>query len=626
MWLAACGPLDPGVHSPECAADPPGLGQVRAKQIVCASEIASGGEAKIGDWLLENSRVRIAIRGQPNRLTRLTGGGGTVIDAEVLGGGDGLVEIAPLGIGDWPERTLISAENETISVRADDGSGRTWTYELNPDTGELQIKGAEGFSLVPEAGSELVGEWVHGPNGLVIAADDRPEDLGGWLNWAGTSVWFGTSRTVTTDRFSGVQTGQFSTQASHVEFRINGALFTRQPTDSSTLEHEFPVGTEVRGVTPGHAPTDWVDAASSGIPALGTGGFLELLPIAPRGRAIGATVEWNGSVHWVGPTGGLVPVGPGTGSGWITSGPEYTPYEIPFASIDDQVSLAATLEPIGDDAAWIAFGVESSPGPFERSRADQSLERLGANGVEYAVLIATDEVAKGSQDPESIPHHAGSRSGGPQGTVWAWPWTPNSKEAAHGAAPWSELNDTELLAWMSKAGRRYTAVDAQWIEQAGSISALTHPPDLLYLRSPNDLAAAVSLYDRWIDIALVGPNAWVDTDKPWGEDILRALLEGRSAPSTGPKLALTVDGHGPGERASTWPRTPSGPMTAELSVEHPGDVTTIQLIGSAGTVVGSWEPEELPVSIELPDLAWVLATAEGETDWTVTSPVWMRRP
>jgi len=593
---------------------------------VCASEIASGGEAKIGDWLLENSRIRIAIRNQPNRLTRLTGGGGTMVDAEVLRGGDGLVELVPIGPGDWPEQTLIGVENETISVRADDGTGRTWTYELMPDSGELRLHSAEGFSLVPEAGSELVGQWVHSPNGLVIASEAPPDDLGGWLNWTGSSVWLGTSRTVTADRFPDAQTGQFSTEASHIEFRINGELLTRQPTDSSTLEHEFPAGTEVRGVMPGHAPTDWVNAATTAIPPLGTGGFLELAPISPRGRPIGATVEWNGSTHSVGSAGGLVPVGPGAGSGWITSGPEYTAYEIPFSSFEGQMPLEVTLDPIGENAAWIAFGVESSPGPFERSRAEQTLEQLGARGVEYAILVATDEVAKSSQDPLSIPHHAGSRSGGPQGTVWAWPWTANSKEAAHGAAPWSELDATELLAWMSKAGRRYTAVDAQWVDQAGPTSALTHPPDLLYLRSLVDLSAAISLYDRWVDIALVGPNAWVDTDQPWKEDILRALLEGRSSPSTGPKLGLIVDGHSPGERASTWPRTPSGPMTAELSLEHPGDATTIQLIGSGGTVIGSWDAEELPVSIEIPELAWVLATAEGEHDWTVTGPVWLSRP
>jgi hypothetical protein len=48
-------------------------GEVRARRIGCSDEILPDGEARQGDWLLENSQIRLAIRDATVSLTQLTG-------------------------------------------------------------------------------------------------------------------------------------------------------------------------------------------------------------------------------------------------------------------------------------------------------------------------------------------------------------------------------------------------------------------------------------------------------------------------------------------------------------------------------------------------------------------------
>ncbi len=626
LWLVGCGPVQTGPDDPECAAERPEAGHVRAKQVVCSGEIPAGGEARIGDWLLENSRVRLIVRNQPNRLTQLTGGGGTIIDAEVSGEGDDIIELVPRVAGEWPEQVEVQAQSNQVVVTAADGSDRTWVYSLQPDSGAVLLTGASGFTVVPSAGSEMIGDWLHGTSGLVIAGTETPIDRGGWVDWNEDTLWLGTSRSVTIDRFASTSLGVFETAASHVEFRLNDAIITRQPTTDGVLTHEYPDGAEVRGVEKGHHPSAWTNADQQSPEPLAEGGVLVLSPIAPDGDPIPFMVTWNDEQHPIGSRGGTAYVGPGPGSGQITAGPGYLPYDLPFDDLTGQTELEASLVRVARPASWVAFGVPASPGPAERRTASDLLLHLGARGFNYAVLTAVDEVARGTSDDASIPHHSGSKAGSPEGSVYAWPWTADSKEAAHGAAPWSELSPAELLSWMSKAGRRYTAVDTDWMQAVGSIDTLQIMPDLLLVRGLEDLPQVASLYDGWNALGLIGTTSWVDTETPYRDDILRAILEGRAAPGTGPQLILTVNGAAPGDSATDWPETLPTERIAEVDLNLPGDIETVRIVGPGAETIHTWSIDDLPTTIELPDLPWVMAVAEGTHDWSMTGAIWLQRP
>ena len=627
LWLVSCGPAVPEPPESDCAIRRPQVGEVRAKQIVCADEIPMGGEAKLGDWLLENHRVRLTIRNQPNRLTQLDGGGGTIIDLELIGKGDNVVEIVPTLDTEWPDSIQISAAQNAIELTAQDGTHRTWTYSLAPETGELRLSGATGFTVVPSPGSRLIGSWLHTGTGLVIAGESHPSDQGGWLHWESNSLWLGTSRNVTTDTHPTAQVRTFDSDASHIEIRIGENLMTRAPTSDSTVTHEFPDNAEVRGVKDGHTPTDWVSAATGTIDPIGAGGFINVAPIAPNGTPIPFMVEWNETLHPIAATGGTAAVGPEPGSGLITAGPKHTDYEIPYTEITGQVELEAELEPRTEMSAWVAFGIPAAPGPKERRTAAEVLLDLGAQGFDYAILTATDEIAQpAAADDAAIPHHAGSRSGGTHGSVYAWPWSANSKAAAHGAAPWTELSPHDLLGWMSKAGRRYTAVDSDWLMNAGDLASASVSPDLLFVRTIDDIDEVAQVFDNWNAIGLVGSSTWVSANETHRDALMRALIEGRGSPSTGPKIALNINGLEPGDAALGADEATPAPNIASIGIDLAGDLTTVRLVGPGAETIAEWSVSELPATTDLPDMDWVLAVAEGENDWAMTSPIWLRQP
>ena len=89
---------------------------------------------------------------------------------------------------------------------------------------------------------------------------------------------------------------------------------------------------------------------------------------------------------------------------------------------------------------------------------------------------------------------------------------------------------------------------------------------------------------------------------------------------------FTVNGAGPGANLAEWPDTGWGPWSAEIRIDAPGDVSQIALVGPNDARLGEWPVEALPAMVDLPDVAWVIAVAEGENDWAITGPIWMQRP
>jgi len=627
LWLIGCDPTVDGEPLNECLTDPPAMGEVRSKQIRCTAEIPEYGEARIGDWVLENASIRLTIRNQPNRLTQLTGGGGTIIDVDVDRRGDDIIELVPIVEDGWPDRVDIMAEDGTIRLTDGDDPSRTWSYRLDPLSGRLHISGADGVRLVPNPGTELIGSWAHGPRGTVVASASAPTDAGGWLQWTGDTLYLGTSSTVTRDIFSSESNVTFESDASHLELRTDGTMFTRFEVKDGLAAHYAPEGSEVRATTAGHEPSPWSSARAGQVEPIGEHGFIEVEPITVAEEAVPFTVVWNDMQYSLSAEGGTVPVGPGPGEGRVTAGPRYTPYTIPFDEVVGTRPLIASLDAVIDRDAWVAFATSASPGPYERRTSKSLLSQLASEGFDYAVLVAEDEVAEGVPASESaIPSHAGSAAVTPQGTVIAWPWSRDSRSAAHGAAPWHALDTLDLLPWMSKAGRRYTAVDTAWFRNVGDALRRTESPDLLVIKSPSDLSTIADAYDRWMPIGLIGKTNWVHTDSRVRDGILRAMLEGRSTPSTGPNIQLNVSGYGPGDmHDGAWTDETGGPI-AELSLEAAGDVTHVALVGPGGEALASWSTDELPVTHALPPVPWVVAIAQGPADWAITSAVWLERP
>ena len=627
MWVLAslgCTGIPLSTPSASCPTQPPGVGEVRARAITCSSDIPKNAEAKVGDWILENSRLRLTIRGTLNRLTQLEGGGGTIIDAALWDGEDALVELFPHIKGGWPEQVEISVEDEAIALHAQDGSARRWWYRLSPDSTALEFEGATGFTLVPPAGSERHGDFVRSPAGLTIAGPETPTDEGGWLHWSGDEIYLGALSDVAEDVYGDTTVATGFTDGDAVEVYLGERLIFEGPVSGGEFEFSTPRQSQLRAIKSGHAPSPEVDPAQAMTLQVGEPGFITLSVFDEAGLPLPATLHWQDKRYPSPAQTTTIGVGPGLGFGVVDAGPEYRPFEIDALALSGTMILDVVLERTCAAAALVDIGTSAFPDPTERRLTDVLLLALAAEGVDYAILTATDEVAQVSvtpSDPHKIPVSAASQSGGPHGAPIAWPWSPNSKMAAHGAVNWSALSPVDLLALMSKAGRRKTVVDTPWIEAAGPASGWDPLPHFLHIDGPQDGAAVARVLDQWVPFALVGDRSWVDTEGRTKVDIERAMFEAKTTASSGPQLQFFVDGQQPGSALEY-----ADGRTASIDIANPGDVTDVYLLGPGGMFIAQWAVDDLPAETEVSHRGWVLAVAEGDSSWAMTSPIWLSRP
>src|SRR5687767_7301255 len=121
--LAACG--DDGPSGPQkLVADPavevgcsPGVSRARAKVVACAGELVGGRLAagRIGDFVLENERVRVIVRGAGEGFYLHGSSGGGIVDAASVGGEDLVKEILPLvdlAAGAFEEFVIVEAGDD----------------------------------------------------------------------------------------------------------------------------------------------------------------------------------------------------------------------------------------------------------------------------------------------------------------------------------------------------------------------------------------------------------------------------------------------------------------------------------------------------------------------------------
>ena len=632
LFLIACSTTTADRLIDSCAEDPPEPGVVRAKRIVCSAELSEGSEAEMGDWLLENSLVRISIRDATSRLTQLQGTGGSILDVSVQGGPDAVTEIYPLFPEGWPTSAKVTASNAAIVVSATDGSMRTWEYRLSPDNGALVVDGATGFTMVPAQGAYRTGALVQSTHDtpLSVGAAGEIQDQGGWVHWENTNTLaFGNWRDVVTSLFPEATTAEGDSDGNALQVLSNDGFSYAFWIEPGPFSVPVPPAAEIRALRTGHAPSDWEPAADQMNLVVGEPGFLSTSIVDDQGEPIAATLHWNDRQYALAPGQNTTGVGPGVGSGRIDAGPQFETFPIEEQTISETVSIDVVLARTITEAALIAIDVPAFPDPKERSFTDDLLIKLAAQGYNYAILTAGDEVARGNPSADlsvSIGAQAGSRADSDVGLPIAFPWTGNRRQPAHGAAPWPQLDAEDLLAFMSKSGRRRTIVDSAWVTSAGKPVNWETFPDWFMIREPEDIASYAQLLDQWIPATLVGPKTWVETQTLDDANILRGLEKGATVATTGPLIRFAVDGEGPGANLYSDFAELNPPHGIHIEVLNSGDIDRISMFGSGGEELISWKPNNPPAHFPISQTDWVIVAATGDHDWAITGPIWLGRP
>lgn len=608
-WLLGCVAPPEGSGSAVC--DPRELtpGEVRVKQVGCGSELIGGGEGRVGDWILENAVARFVIRGTYAPLTELEGDGGTLIDAAAPGGTDLLVEYLPDG-----DRSSLTPDQDGEAVVLV-SPGVTW--RLEPDVAALEVLGEGTGRLVPAPGVTRTGATLDdggaflGFDGEVVAESGTPELAGvGRVGLTPEATWpDGAAWTGTVD-------------ADQVAFERDGLARVRYPVVEGEVDGWAPPGSTPKGVRAGctYEGTTPVGCASL------------LLRVQDQDGAELRAVVTDGAYSWtLPPGGGRVPAGTVARTLHVGAGPEFSVSTVAWAGVDDTAFVTLFRELSAEGWALVDVDVPGLPDPDTRLASWEALSERVAWGVDYAVVVADDEIPPlDIDDRDPILAAAGSRTGG---GVWSWPWTPNGKRPAHGAVPWQGLGVLDQLA-VSQGGEsaaRHTVVSWEWAGVAlanSDPSAWTERPDFLWFADLNSTLNYWALLDGWVDVKPVSQFTWVRVDGVLNEPgIVAAMLEGRVSAGNGARLSVDVA------------RTVEGFHQVTATVEAPHwmrfDEVSVTWRGDGARFIEYQPLNDGQARFYLPDDAnWVLARAEGTgqqpwtdgTAWVTTAPVWLAGP
>lgn len=622
LALFGCTPPSPVSAADGDGCDPRALapGEVRARQIPCGDELISGGEGRVGDWLLENAHARYVMRGTYAALTLLGQEGGTLIDAARPGGPDLLLEYAPDG-----DRTAIAAVNE-------DGEARLelpgFTYRLGADDGVLHLDGAPTGTLQGRVGVTRTGPSLgDGASFLGLDGAEVLVSSGGGApagpSFGSTTALEGVTRLALTPEEVWPE-GAYGAEVVDADTLVvldGDALLYRMAVTDGVADGWLPVGAGAIGEREG--------CVYQGLTSRGCG-WLQLRVADDTGADIAAVLtDGRGTRLPVPRGGGRVPVGPDPRQLWIWAGPTHSVYTARLPGGDVALDVTLVREVAADDAVLAALVEEVAPDAGVATTPTAAASLLAGEGVGFAVLVADDEVPTADIDPhDALVAVAGSRAAG---IVWSWPWSPNSKRAAHGAVPWQGLDARDLLAASEggQSGGRITAVDSLWLERAFDEAPAFDwdpRPDAFYLRDPSGLDAYVSLLDAWVDVAPIGPRTWIEVDADRNLVAYEAgIIDARTTAGNGPRLTLTADG-------SAWAGWDVG---LRLDAPRWMGMHTVTLRTNTGEVLprpvegaGAWK-WRVPAGT-----TWVIAVAEGrqaspgagEPAWAVSAPLWLRQP
>lgn len=655
LFLTGCTPAPP----PEpTRCDPRELdaGEVRVRQLPCSDELLLGGSARRTDWVLENATARYFIRDAPSALTRLGQAGGTIIDASAGEADDVLLEAVPLVDGQWFTDARISTaqteENASLSISGTlpDGSTAMVTYRLTTDSQHLEIDGAGGLSLVPTPGTEaLLATLDDGDNLLGVLGAVEVQDHGGWLTVFGAAgLLSGDRETVYDHLYSGQQQLQQPAQGDWVQiFDEQQMPIARLPIRSDQVSGSLPGDAAwMQATAVGTANGPVVPIQEAGQLSVGPAGAVLVRATDREGNRIPVTASWKGRQHVALPGSDAVAMAPGQGTVTWFAGPGRELLVEELLIPDDGEAFANVALPWAvTPGVLAALDVTTVPDPTERRDSQAILIDLAGAGVQYAVMVATDEVSQGAINALVPDLHAatGSRSAG-LGAPSAWPWAASPNKPAHGAADWAGLSAEDLLAVMSRRDSRTLMVHPEWLEAAETPAATwLPPPDLLYVTGLDDLEVIAAMYDRWIPLSLAGPLTWVDGVNPQAPfdavDVEAGLLAGRTTATNGPRLLLSAGEATIGDVVEAQP-----PLRVSVRVEAPSwiPMTQAALLGPGGVPVVAWtlaastEAVRLEETIELNALpSWLILAAWGDTAqppwlpepaWAISSAMWLERP
>ena len=171
----------------------------------------------------------------------------------------------------------------------------------------------------------------------------------------------------------------------------------------------------------------------------------------------------------------------------IAAGPKHEAVSFDVIDPSAQARFDVTLHRSTEDYLIFSPLAECSPTPTLRENAEQSAQKLAAQGIDFAICSAAHMVPSfpslSTHTKADINLWPGSHSDSP--LVLAWPWTQSLRDAGYGAIP-PDLSTVDQLDYAAKIGRN-TLVDASWIEE--NPPPWDTPPDFMLLNHVDDLVA-----------------------------------------------------------------------------------------------------------------------------------------
>lgn len=548
-------PLDPADCDPRLMLP----GEVRARRIPCSDELVEDGEGRIGDWLLESAAGRFVVRDTYSAISLHGEAGGTLVDAAAPGGEDVLMELVPEG------------DRSTIQIASDGRDGAAVLrlpgveYRLAADSAVLEIDAAGGL-FAARPGQDRAGATARdGADFAGAAGGAAPEDRGGraWIagpirvSVSAEALWGG-------EDGIGVAGAAFYEGATDADSVLatdgaggggTGATWMRLPVVDGRVAAWLPEGAALAGERAG--------CSYDGLELLACAA-LKLRLVDPAGDPVGGVVreiaadgaagDGAGDTLWaVPPGGGAVPVGPEPGRLRVEAGPWFSQAEIAWSGVDGE-ERTVTLERAvsaaqadGPERALMAVAVVAPDADTDEG-AGAALDRLYAQGVDFAVLLADEEVP--GVPGSALRRPAAAAGVRTEGLLWSWPWEVNQKRPAHGAPDGAGLSAADLLA--VSAGRpgdgRIAVVEAAWLEAAltaGGEAALpaawSPAPQAAWLARFADRAWLAPLWDAALPVSVLGPWTWLGVGPDRNVPAFgRAIFEGKTVAGTGPAISVQV--------------------------------------------------------------------------------------
>lgn len=599
LALAAC-----AVPSPEaCTAAPLSSGEVFAGPLRCDAWRVPGGDGRVGDHVLRNSKLTAVVRHPADGLTVPGGRGGTLVDLAAWDGQrwvDGVLEVVPPA-GGWPDHASLEA-----GVDGDVGwvawpDGRRWTLAADdlalglpdssswwalPGTGGLGLVLREGMAWA--AAEATVDGWER-RLGLPWLAAGSPAEVTAWL-WPDGVV------------LEGLCAGD--------------AVEVAAPDGTLELPPSFdllvPAGSRVRCVTEGGLAGPWTDA----------GPGLRLEPEGPAAFVRAADVEGAPLAAWVQTSAGRVVLPPE--GAWVPAGDvsvERSHGWAPWQGVAGAGGVTVAVLERSVPEGWLAQDLrrEAWPSPSEPRDPATVLAEAAADGFSCAVLGTLAEVAPVVDEgwPGAVVRvRGGAWTLAAQGLVRSWPWAPAAGVALHGAVDGEGLDPWDGLWAVEEGGLRRTVADVTWLALAGAPADWDPAPTALELADGEDVPAVLEAWSAGARSPAVGPVTWTPgpAGLPSSAGCDRGLVVGPVTAGSGPLPVIELARSRVG-----W----QGPEhTLDLAL-YAGEGVERLALWVDGQVIQVWEAPSSgwTATVELLGVRRVAALlAEGE-EWAVAGPL-----